>query len=270
MPLIVWGHNIILEEVNWADTSTIIPGYGQLGIAGLFLGALLLLALIVILEKPVTEFFKAISFLLFVAIALGGTWVLVDKTLDDVRLSPTGGPVHWHADFRIFNCGKEINLVDPVGLSNRIGTSEVHEHDDFRIHIEGIIATMHEASLGHFFEAIGGELTNNRMVVPTNEGMVVMENGDTCQDGAVGTLQTFLWSTDTSREIWVAKEQKLGPDFPEYVIAPETIVPPGDCIIFDFDSVKKKTFRTCEQLEAAENRGDLIISWPDLGDDIRN
>ncbi|MBI4118254.1 MAG: hypothetical protein HY455_01800 [Parcubacteria group bacterium] len=247
-----------------------LSGASQLVLTGVAFGLLLLIALAVTVKKPQSEFAKAFLFFLLSAITILSTWVLVDRTLDDVRLSPTGGPVHWHADFRVFNCDEEIDSLDPSGLSNRIGTSEVHEHGDLRIHIEGIISAFTEASLGNFFNVIGGELTNERLVVPTNNGLVVMENGRMCPGGRPGTLQAFLWSTDVSKKPWVASVQKLGSDFPDYVMTPEAIVPPGDCVVFEFVPEKEKTFRTCEQYEAAENRGDLIILWPDLGDDIRN
>ena len=93
------------------------------------------------------------------------------------------------------------------------------------------------------------------MTVPTDEDLVFMRNGDFCPDNRAGTLQVFLWQTKDG----VAAQQKLS-DFREYVMASETLVPPGDCIIFEFASEdKEKTDYLCEQYKVAELNGALRI-----------
>jgi hypothetical protein len=173
--------------------------------------------------------------------------------------SETGGPVHWHADFRIFNCYEELDLIDPTGLLNRIGTSEIHEHGDKRIHIEGTLQQKKEASLGNFFRVIGGELTPERMIVPTNFGLEQMTNGNTCltDPTAKGAVQVFLWKTENK----IAKQVKLE-NFSEYIISPFSPVPAGDCLIFEFAPNKKYTTHVCDQYKVAEKNGDLTIENP--------
>src|SRR3990172_8278827 len=78
----------------------------------------------------------------FLAIAVPVTFTtifLVGATLYVNQVSSTGGPVHWHADFEIYDCGQKIDLVDPTGLSNKIGTATLHEHNDNRVHVEGVV-----------------------------------------------------------------------------------------------------------------------------------
>lgn len=106
------------------------------------------------------------------------------------QTSWSNGEVHYHADFEVLveENGEieELNLVDPGNfcetatdqsrimckLNDRTGATEFHEHNDDRIHLEGTFKTMEEASLASFFETFNGELTNNRLVFPTNEGIV--------------------------------------------------------------------------------------------------
>lgn len=110
----------------------------------------------------------------------------------------SGGEIHYHADFEVLveENGEmnELDLVDPgkycetasdqskvmCKLNDRTGAKEYHEHNDDRIHLEGTFKTMEEASLAAFFKTFNGELTNDRLVYPTNDGMVEKQsNGKT-------------------------------------------------------------------------------------------
>lgn len=218
-------------------------------------GFILLITFLVLVKKPQSGGAKLFFFWILALPIIAVTLYLAGGTIYKNISSATQGPVHWHADFRIFQCGEELDLVDPSGLSNRVGLSEVHEHGDNRIHIEGVLDRFEEASLQGFMEAIGGMLSTGRLNVPTNKGLTTMKNGDLCPDGKEGLLEVFLWQTTKG----VARQQKLR-DYVDYVISPETLVPPGDCIIFEFGSIdKEKTDSLCEQYEVAEARGDLTI-----------
>ena len=169
--------------------------------------------------------------------------------------STTKGPVHWHADFRIFSCGQEINIIDPSGISNRVGTSTLHEHGDNRLHIEGVVDDPANFSLHRFFEAMGGNLTKTTLSVPTHEGQPMITNGDACPDGQEGQWQVFAYQTEDD----VVEQIKLA-DYDNYLISPHSNVPPGDCIIFEFDSVNKdKTEHLCASYEIAIQKGELNI-----------
>lgn len=217
-------------------------------------GFIFFIVFIVIYFEPKNEVIKSFFFILISLIALVITADLVIDTLRLVGRSFAKGPVHRHADFRIFNCGEEVALKKPKGLSNRIGSPLVHEHGDKRIHIEGIPETEEVASLKNFMREIGGHLDESTLRVPSEGRMLEIKNGDACGEGA-GALNVFVWQTKDS----VARQIKLT-TFSDYLIAPEAQVPPGDCIIFDFDTPKDRTEYICEQYEVAEKRGDIIIS----------
>lgn len=216
-------------------------------------GVLIFLVLILLVFKPQRVYAKIFFFIVLSLVAVSVTFYIVGATITLVNTSPTKGPVHWHADFRIFNCGEEIDLLDPEGFANRVGTSVIHEHGDKRIHIEGVPETYADASIGNFISLVGGHIGSDTLHVPTNNGVVEMKNGTECPDGE-GVLQAFLWETDEM----IATQRPL-PEFIDYVIAPETLVPPGDCVIFEFNTEREKTEYICQQYLVAEERGDLII-----------
>ena len=93
--------------------------------------------------------------------------------------------------------------------------------------------------------------------MPTDEGMLEMRNGESC-NGREGKLQVFLYKVtnpDSSKK-WIYRQEKLQ-DFDEYVLSPYSNVPPGDCIIIEFDSEKESTDKICASYTAAISRGEL-------------
>lgn len=209
--------------------------------------------------RPKTEGLKKFFFWSIALFSILVTVAFLAQTTIKNIVSETGGPVHWHADFEIWDCGEELDLLNPTGLLNRIGTPSVHEHNDKRIHIEGTLIEKKEASLGAFFEVIGGELNHYKMVVPTNDGVVERTTGESCSDGTEAEVQVFLWKVDTEGEVDVANQEKLS-DFEDYVLSPYTYVPEGDCLIIEFGEIKDRTDHVCEQYEVAESKGELIIN----------
>ena len=167
--------------------------------------------------------------------------------------SETGGPVHWHADYRIFACGKEVAIIKPTGFSNRVGRTDFHEHGDKRIHVEGVVVDKQDVSLHEFFSVIGGNLQYGELAFPGDEKYERFIDGNTCSDGRAGVLQVFLYKTE-GKEI---KQTKLT-EYPEYVLSEKSQVPPGDCIIFEFtpDS-KEKTELMCDFTRIGIQKGDF-------------
>lgn len=110
------------------------------------------------------------------------------------QTSWSGGEVHYHADFEVLveDGGElqELDLADPgvfcktatgqsslmCKLNDRTGLKEYHEHNDDRIHLEGTFKTMEDASLAAFFDTFNGELSNSKLVFPTNDGVVEKTN----------------------------------------------------------------------------------------------
>ena len=195
------------------------------GIGGLILLSLVLYTLATQNKR------KKIIFSAIVVITLLTTVYLLIGTTYINHKSFTKGPVHWHADFEVWECGRQIELKDPEGISNKVGSMVVHEHNDNRIHIEGVLLTKEEGEIEEFIESIGGELTATSLKVPTQEGMQELKR---CSKDA--QLQVFAYQTRNGK----VSQRKL--DNPqEYLISPHSQVPSGDCIIFEMDSPKEKT-----------------------------
>lgn len=209
-------------------------------------------------KKPV----PLLSHLLFwsiVVVVVAVTAYVAGSTIYLNAVSKTAGPVHWHADFEAWRCGEQLELVDPEGFSNRVGSSVLHEHGDNRMHIEGVVVDFSDVSMGSFFRSIGGDLHPGVFSLPTNTGRVTMRDGDSCpgpgEAGVPGMLQVFVYKTVDGRMV----QEKLGSSsYEDYVPSPFGNVPPGDCIIFEFGSeAKDKTGRMCGSYEVAIKRGAL-------------
>lgn len=185
---------------------------------------------------------------------VASTIFLIGSTIYINAISSSKGPVHWHADFDIYKCGGKVELLDPQGfLSNKVGTPTLHEHNDQRIHLEGVVVHKEDASLGKFFRVIGGELTKDSMVVPTNNGKVSMISGQQC-NGQPAELQAFLYRTNKDESTYT--QTKLN-DPAGHIIKDNSQVPPGDCVIFEFAPPKDRTDRICLSWEVAEELGKL-------------
>ncbi|MEK7548592.1 MAG: hypothetical protein AAB499_01685, partial [Patescibacteria group bacterium] len=98
--------------------------------------AVLVLAAILVQFKQLG---KQIVFWSLVAIILATTVFISTATIYLNQQSLTGGPVHWHADYQVWRCGQELELVSSRGFSNKVGTPIIHGHNDKRVHIEGVI-----------------------------------------------------------------------------------------------------------------------------------
>src|SRR3972149_6247044 len=172
-----------------------LKGLSLLGLE-LATGLALFLIILAVFWKKKTE--KA-KWFLYLGIALPivlATLFLAGSTVYLNLTSITGGPVHWHADFQVWACGKELDLIDPAVIANRVGSPVFHEHGDDRIHVEGVVTDLEDAELGRFFGFVGGGVHADPFAFPTNEQLHEYENGDPCPDGKSGTLQAFVWRTD--------------------------------------------------------------------------
>lgn len=202
--------------------------------------------------KRQSEIIKKFLFSGFLIITLACTLFLAASTTFLNSVSSSKGPVHHHADFEIWRCGKELELKNPQGLSNKIGTPTLHEHNDKRIHIEGVIVKPQDASLGNFFRVVGGNLDSDSISFPTNEGQTTLKTGNDCPNFENAKLQVFLYKVSGQN----FSQTKLT-DPRRYTISPESAVPPGDCIIIELDQEKEKTDKLCQSFEVAIQTGKL-------------
>lgn len=178
------------------------------------------------------------------------TGYLVWSTISTNVKSVTGGPVHYHADFEIWNCGKQVDLIDPKGWDNKVGTALLHEHNDNRIHVEGPVLDYKDTSLGKFFEVVGGKMGNGFLEIPTNNGMVIIEDGQCNEEMA--NLQAFVYRTEGKTFY-----QEKFTDPLNYILSPYSNIPPGDCIIIELDKPKDKTDRICTFLKIVKEKGEF-------------
>lgn len=231
---------------------------------------------IAVLTNNKYEKLKMPLFVMMTFLMAGSTLMLAASTVYLNVSSDSGGPVHWHADIEFWVCDNEIELIDPVGFSNKVGTATLHEHNDHRIHLEGVVVDeTNDASLGKFMHVTDGAITNDALVVAVNpdgsifeneidgdgpsspypdeaEDLIVTSNGkryvraldgQTCGDQP-SEVQVFVYSFNQESDTY---EQRKLTDPATYTMAPESIVPPGDCIIVEFGPAKDQTDKLCEQ-----------------------
>lgn len=177
---------------------------------------------------------------------------LAGSTIYLNHVSSTGGPVHWHADFEIYDCGQKVDLVDPEGFSNKIGTPTFHEHNDGRVHVEGVVLDMEHVSFNSFVEVIGGKISEDKLQLPTTKGSLARADGDTCADGTVGEWNVFLYSVQGKN---IGREKLTLSELKDHVLAPQGSVPPGDCIILEFGENKRMTDRLCNFYKTSIQQG---------------
>lgn len=244
-------------------------------VASVILVVLLVLAALVINDKDKHHIKKPLFILITLTIIIP-TFIMAGSTVYLNVKSESGGPVHWHTDIEYWVCNQEIELRDPTAfLSNKIGTSTYHEHDDKRIHLEGVVVEKeYDASLEKFMDVTGGDITPTSLVIPTNdnifendfdgdentgnkavvenfvknvennEKVVEVENGQNCGEGAPAEVQVFLIRYNGENDTYYQKKLE---DPGSYVMRDESIVPPGDCLIVEFDQPKSETNYLCEQ-----------------------
>lgn len=209
---------------------------------------LLITAVLSLLIKHQGPALKKLLFGAIVSTTVLSTVFLAATTIYINVVSSSGGPVHWHADIEMWNCGEEVELKKPKGLSNKIGTATLHSHDDKRIHLEGVVVNRNNASLGNYFRVIDGQISKDEVTIPAISQNLTLKSGQTCPNGKPAEVQVFAYRVNADNTYY---QEKLE-DPAEFVIAPHSQVPPGDCIIVEFDSPKDKTDKLCRSFAVAK------------------
>ncbi len=201
---------------------------------------LVILSIILLAKKEWPEGQKKILFGMIAVPIMLATLYLGGHTVYENMISVTKGPVHWHFDYQVWACGERLDLIDPKFPSNKIGTPLLHEHNDDRAHVEGVVMQYEDVNLGSFFRTVGGELTDDTFTYVTNDGTKSFRNGDQCPEGSAGNLKVYVNGAQIENAA-------------EYLYAQETLVPPGDCIIIEFsEDTSESTEKLCESWEANE------------------
>ena len=245
-------HHVEVAEVITPTLEDIIRS-NSIKIVFISTAVVIITVILTIILKNTSEGAKRILFATITIPIILTTIFMVGSTLFLNFKSISGGPVHWHASYEIWDCGNQIELLNPEGISNKVGSATLHEHNDNWIHLEGVVIEEDQASLGNYFKVVGGRLTDDGFELPTPDGFISRQNGDICSNGEEGNLQVFVYQTDGK----VFTQKKL--DNPaRYIISPKGNIPPGDCIIVEFDTEEKdKTDRLCGQYKLQVLKGNL-------------
>lgn len=252
LPITISHEEAEIQKVNrWSDPVFYIE------FAGVFV--LIVALFVTTIGRKFAAKYKIFFFIIIALPIVFASLFLSADTIYDNIVSETGGPVHWHADYQVWNCGEQIQVMSPEGILNRVGTTLLHEHNDNRIHVEGTIFDKKEIVLSHFFEDIGGALTDSYMTVPTDNGVVNVNNGALC-NGKPAKVQVFVYKITNAyksqKHGFEYKQEKIT-DYQNYILSPYSNVPPGDCIIIEFDQEKEKTDKLCESYEVAIEKGNM-------------
>ncbi len=197
----------------------------------------------------------------FLLVILVPSFYAAGAFVHESETSWSKGEIHYHADFEVLveENGelRELDLIDPgefcektshestimCKLNDRTGSKEYHEHNDDRIHLEGTFKTMEEASLAAFFEQFGGELTDRRLVFPTNDGTVTRtEDGGRIKilvrRGVAGNRHWCVIDRDAEEQDLCINQHtgKKSSSTSEYVISPYSRGPNLDDIFIVYDS----------------------------------
>lgn len=216
----------------------------------------ILTVLVVVIDKSKWEKHGKLVFALFAIPVMVATLYMAGNTIYKNQISETKGPVHWHADYDIYVCGtgdeNRLDLIDPTGFRNKIGSPLFHEHDDHRIHVEGTVNRVEDVNVGAYFKIIGGELTKDSLTyIDQNRGEVTYSNGGNECGEEPAELGFYV------------NGQKLD-DISNYMYYPHSSVPPGDCIIILYDS------ELPENLYDDEYKDIICPFWKSAGWDFEN
>jgi hypothetical protein len=179
------------------------------------------------------------------------------------QTSWSGGEIHWHADYEVMveenNEYQQLDLIDPsnfceetrhesttmCSLNDRTGSTKYHEHNDNRIHLEGIFKKREDAVLSAYFETFGGKLTNTELRYPTNDRMVEKAEGNSetlkilIKQGVGGNREWCAiekQSNLSEQDICRTSEGELATTPSNYVISPYKRGPTLDDIFIVYDS----------------------------------
>ncbi|MFA6106634.1 MAG: hypothetical protein WC745_03090 [Patescibacteria group bacterium] len=170
-------------------------------------------------------------------------------------------------DYRIFACGEEIfvkpDSESPVGKGEGLfGRSEQGS-----IVAKGKPRSVPDVTLPAYFSAVGGKLefpteseSTEIFSVPTTVGMREFRSSDQC-NGKKASLHVLYYRVDAGTKPWSVFKRILW-KYPDYVLQNNYgKVPPGDCLIFLFDSedALERPWPSCVSLDKAIADGGLIL-----------
>lgn len=260
-----------LQGVATLATTDLARSVSEISVAVMGAGSILLVMLIVkaVVTRQRWPQLKKPIFILIIVVVLVTTATLGSAALFINAKSATGGSVKWQAAYQIWACGNQLNLRDPRGLANRIGTAQLFERNDSQIHVEGIPMKLpDDASLGSFMVAVGGELSDNSLIVPLNDDNAFSGTPNTPEqltpflntrkDGTYARFISGQRCGQTAAEVqaFVNHYSSASNSYLQtklihpanYEITHASNIPPGDCVIIEFAPPKDRTDHTCQEV----------------------
>ena len=194
---------------------------------------LVLSAISLFFQSWMTEKTKKFFFIIVAFTVVTTTLYAAGSTVYLNLVSASGGPVHWHADYEVWICKEHfLDFKEPEFLSNYIGTPVFHNHNDYRMHVEGIVVKLEDISLGNFFKALGGDFDGHSLtIIKKDDSKKTVIDGELCPDGKPGKWKLFVKNHQTG-------EFEENFDRQNYAIKPFFNVPPGDFLKLVFDSTE--------------------------------
>ncbi|MFB6242236.1 MAG: hypothetical protein ABEJ36_05570 [Candidatus Nanosalina sp.] len=245
----------LFPNINFTSYTTTLIGLGTLS-------TLLLASISFYQEDDLTMHDKNLLMNGFLIAVLVPSLYTAGAFLHQSQTSWSGGEIHYHADYEVVvetdGKLKTLDLVDPTQfckeakhqssfmckLSDRTGTTRYHEHNDNRIHLEGIFEKKEEATLAAYFETFDGELSNTRLAYPTNDGWFnISESRDkslkiVVNRGTGGNRHWCVIGNEVSRENTCVNPYtgKLATSPSKYIVSPHKKGPSLDDIFIIYDS----------------------------------
>ncbi|MFB6208142.1 MAG: hypothetical protein ABEJ69_02235 [Candidatus Nanohaloarchaea archaeon] len=249
--IIVGLATAFFRQINFVQHTTKVLGTGLLGLIALT-------ALSVYNEDSLTLRDKELLMNGFLVAVLLPSLYTAGAFLHESQVSWSGGEVHYHADYEVIvqnstGVYERLELVDPAefcgesymcNLNDRTGVTRYHEHDDNRIHLEGVFRERSDATLRAYFNTFGGELTNEKLVYPTNNGIVKLEENANkslkiiVRRGTGGGRHWCVVGNEIDQQYvcrsWDTGNRALSPD--DYIVSPYKRGPTLDDIFIVYDS----------------------------------
>ncbi|MCD4706061.1 hypothetical protein K8R61_03200 [bacterium] len=204
--------------------------------------------------------FWLLGFLAVLLICISAFFVLKSKNHNKEKVALLS-----RVDYRIFACGEEIFLkVDKEALkTKRDGLFAGSESGG--VIADGFVANNEHVSLSSFFEAVGSviEYTADheaKLYLQTETGVREFQSGDLC-NGKEANLYAIHHRVETGTEPWSLYSRIMWKEKDHILRNNYGKVPPGDCLIFLFDSedVLERPWPSCDSHNKALANGELIL-----------
>ncbi len=277
--------------------NTLEPLMQGVSVDSVVIGGALLIGLIFFLVHHKFDL-RPVFFYAFGAVSLVVTTVLLLSTSLLQIQSGTAGAAHTQAEIEFWVCGTEISP-----LTHNLSNDRRFSQGAKRVYLSGFTPADDEAgSLRGYVAALGGELQDESLRLPLaaqddewtmpeqlrdgdpqgdldtrfmqrymirqntgspDESFIDITSGQRCPRSTETELQVFVYSADPDSNSY--QQQKL--DNPsQYRFTAGQPVPPGDCVIVEFDESKDRTDKLCPGYGMRDSQRCLTFGVQQLDD----